>query len=303
MKRKLLITGGGGYLGSNLARHFMSSYEVHVTARDGADALRLERIRGKITIHRCDLSQEKETTSLIETVRPEVIIHTAAYGIAPKLNDTGILWSTNFEGTRYLLRVCETAGFDCFINIGSYLEYGENEQVLTERTATEPDTEYGKSKAAATRYCEDRAKETGKPILTLRLFTLFGKDENPHRLFPSIINAYRKGKAPTLSSPEHCRDFVFIDDAIDAVERAITHPVAGVYNICSGEEHRIGDVVDEIRSHIPGTKDPTYGGDGRTYDYSRCVGDSSKFRVLTGWRPTPFKEAVGKTVEWYLQQS
>ena len=119
---------------------------------------------------------------------------------------------------------------------------------MNESSLVEPVTEYGVSKAAATLFCQSYAAEYNLPIVTLRLFSPFGRYEQKSRLVPSVILAALQKIDPQISSRRFVRDFVYIDDVLDAYESAVRlrNPSGNIFNIGSGRQHSVGEVVDGV---------------------------------------------------------
>ena len=111
-----------------------------------------------------------------------------------------------------------------------------------------PVNDYGITKAAATLFCQKEAIRNNLPIITFRLFSPYGYFEDKSRLIPLVIASALKNQSIELSSPNNVRDFIFIEDVVDAYIKAIdseSNP-GEIYNISSGEQHQISDVVSLI---------------------------------------------------------
>ena len=119
---------------------------------------------------------------------------------------------------------------------------------MTESCLLEPVTEYGASKAAATLFCQTIAVTENLPIVTLRLFSPYGRYEQKSRLVPSVILAALQKINPRIASRQFVRDFIFIDDVLDAYEAVIDskNTSGKIFNIGSGQQHSVGEVVDKI---------------------------------------------------------
>ena len=112
----------------------------------------------------------------------------------------------------------------------------------------EPVTEYGASKAAATLYCQTIACTEKLPVVTLRLFSPYGRYEQKSRLVPSLILSALQKINPRIASRQFVRDFIFIDDVLDAYEAVIDskNTSGKIFNIGSGQQHSVGEVADMI---------------------------------------------------------
>ena len=164
------------------------------------------------------------------------------------MNNTKEIFETNILGTIYLVRSCQDLDFDMFVNTGSSSEYGIKNSPMHESDLLEPITDYAVSKAATTLYCQNIAKNSRLPIVTLRLFSPFGPYEQKSRLVASLIlSALQKNKL-RISSRKFVRDFIFIEDVLDAYEILLNHKnFSGyIYNIGSGQQRTVGEVADTI---------------------------------------------------------
>jgi nucleoside-diphosphate-sugar epimerase len=134
------------------------------------------------------------------------------------------------------------------VNTGSSSEYGIKDSAIHESALLEPVTEYGVSKAAATLFCQSYAAAYSLPIVTLRLFSPYGRYEQKSRLVPSVILDVLQKINPRISSRRFVRDFIYIDDVLEAYESALSlrKPSGEIFNIGSGRQYSVGDVADGI---------------------------------------------------------
>ncbi|MDD9954380.1 MAG: NAD-dependent epimerase/dehydratase family protein [Candidatus Woesearchaeota archaeon] len=296
---KIFITGAAGFVGAYLTRYFLEKgHEIHILLREQSDTWRLKDIVDNVHVHHMDIRDEK-VREIVKHVQPDAVIHTAVYGGYHYQQDQGELQETIMQGTMSLIEACKE--LDCvFVNTGSSSEYGKKQEVMKEDMLLEPNTPYGVFKAATTLYCQHMAREHSIKAVTLRLFSVYGYDEQEHRLFPTVLNAYAQGKTPTLSSPDFVRDFIFLEDVAAAYEAVLDGKGTGqIFNVCSGKEYKIADVVHAVREHFPKSAEPTYGDEGRVFEPAHWRGDHSKLTTATGWQPRhSLAEGVKKTLAW-----
>lgn len=159
-----------------------------------------------------------------------------------------------------------------------------------------------KAKAAATLFCRSEAVRKGLPIVTLRLFSPFGPWDDPKRLIPYVIKSLLAGEPPTLSSPHSVRDYIFIDDVIDCYVSFIGRPASSgvVFNIGSGRQYSIGEVVERLRKIIDNSITPRWGViPDRRIEPSCWVADMAQTARKLDWVPTiPLEEGLARTVNW-----
>ena len=178
--KKVLITGGAGFIGANAVRAFLNlGNEVHVLEYPGCNLWRLEDIRERIDIHEIDITNYQQVEGFIKNLKPDIILHFAAYGAYQRTQqDVEQTIDTNLLGTINLVNACSTVGFEAFIYTGSSSEYGIKEKLMKESDALEANNLYGMTKAAATLYCQNAAKKQKLPIVIIRPFAVYGPFED-----------------------------------------------------------------------------------------------------------------------------
>ena len=299
---KVLITGGTGFVGACLARHLVDTgHDVHVFTRRDSNKWRIADILNRLTDHEVDLRSLSTVEQAVTAIRPRIIYHLATFGGFTIQNDSDIVFESNINGTVNLLRSCEKAGFDCFVNTGSSSEYGLKSAPMEENDLLAPLGDYGVSKAASTLYCRSEAIGKGLPVVTLRLFSPFGSWDDPKRLVPYVIKSFLRGEQPKLTTPQSVRDYVFIDDILAAYSAVIKDPLPGeVFNIGSGSQHTIGEVVAILQNIIGSGLSPLWGSRGQQRpEPVMWIADIRKAETKLGWRPsTTLRDGLERTVEW-----
>jgi len=154
---------------------------------------------------------------------------------------------TNVIGTVNLLQSCLETGFEAFVNTGSSSEYGFKNAPPAENEWLEPNSHYALTKAFATMFCRYTASSTGAHVTTLRLYSVYGPFEEPTRLIPTIITKGLGNQLPPLVQPQMARDFVYVDDVVEAYLAAATFSgkePGAVYNVGTGRQTTIAQVVE-----------------------------------------------------------
>ncbi len=306
---RVLITGASGFVGANFTRFLVSKeVEVHVLVRKTSNLWRIESIKNKLNIHYCDLNEREKLKGLISEIKPEGIMHFAIYGGYPFQKETLKIIRTNFLGTVNLLDACMSTGFKWFINTGSSSEYGIKNEPMKEDDLLEPINDYGVAKAAGTLYCQAVAKRTEAPIYTMRLFSPYGYYEEPTRLIPYTILSCLRNKNVLLSNPNAVRDFVFIEDVMNAYLKLIfnTNSIkqGDVFNVGSGKQHKISEVVSLIKkmtnctSQLNWKKIPE-----RDSDILKVwEANIGKINSHLNWNTQyALKEGLEKTINWFKE--
>ncbi|HEY3453465.1 MAG TPA: NAD-dependent epimerase/dehydratase family protein, partial [Bryobacteraceae bacterium] len=234
--KRVLVTGASGFVGANLVRRLLQDgHECHLLLRRQHQSWRLQAVAPAVQIHEVDLEDDEAVGRVVAAVRPDWVFHLAAYGAYS--NQVGIrqMAVTNLLGSAALLDASAAAGVQAFIQAGSSSEYGYKDHPAAEEEALEPNSHYAITKAAATHYCQLSARRLDFNAVTVRLYSIYGPYEDPNRLIPTLILHGLRGSLPPLVSPRIGRDFVYVDDAVDAMLRiaeAPSIPRGAIYNIC-----------------------------------------------------------------------
>ena len=301
--KRVVVTGGTGFVGANLVRRLVADgHQVHLLARPEFSSWRIDSIRDRIEIHEVSLSDKDRLRSMLATIEPAWVFHLAVHGAYSWQTDEAQMHETNVLGTLNLLKASTEIGVEMFVNAGSSSEYGRQDHAPAEIADTHPETPYGKTKAIATSICFFAALD-GVRVCTLRLYSAYGPFEDPRRLLPSLIVHGQRGMFPALVNPQTARDFVHVDDAVEAlllVAQRGAEPPAAIYNVGTGVQTTVGEAVNVARHvlNIPG--EPQWGSmPARVWDTDTWVADSRKIRTDLGWEPRyTFENGFRQMVAW-----
>lgn len=303
---RVLVTGGTGFVGANLARRLLhEGHEVFLLVRSGHKTWRLEGIRRDVRLLAVDLEDREGVRRAVAETRPAWVFHLAAYGAYPEETDVARILATNALGTAHLVEACMEADVEAVVHTGSSSEYGFREQAPSEAQRLEPNSVYAVSKAAATHFCRLAARERGRRVPTLRLYSAYGPYEEPSRLVPTLIREGLRGRLPVLVDPAVARDFVYVEDVVDACLAAATRSSredpGAVYNVGTGVQTTVKQAVDVARRALAIEAEPQWGTmPNRRWDTSSWVADNRRIREDLAWEPRhTFEEGFRKTVAWY----
>lgn len=268
MKKKVLITGANGFIGTRL---------VEKLERSGINVVKLDRSL---------LTKPRALARLIKNERPSAIYHLAAYGNNYGKNDVRKIFQANLLGTFNLLYASSRANLESFINVGSSSEYGKKNEPMSESMSLETDTFYGATKAGANYLARAFARQFKLPIVSVRPFSVYGPGEASHRFIPTIIKSCLSGKKMPLAPGVH--DWIYIDDFIDGmllVAKNAKKLAGEVINIGCGKQYSNHEIV-EIVENILGVDCPVEETRFlRSFDTSLTwVADNSRLCAL-GWAP------------------
>ncbi len=303
--KRVLITGGTGFIGANLARRMLADgHDVYLLVRPNHATWRIDEIQNDVHLREVDLNDHEKLQGVIGGIRPEWVFHLAAHGAYSWQTDACQIAETNFIGTINLVMACLKAGFESFINTGSSSEYGFKDHPPTETEWLEPNSNYAVAKASATLFCRHTAQATKTRITTLRLYSVYGGYEEPHRLIPTLIVHGLAGKLPPLVNPEVARDYIYIGDVINAYTlcaRDNREIFGSVYNVGTGIQTTLRDVVGIARQALGIGDEPQWGTmPTRSWDTTCWVADSHCIQEELGWRAShSFKQGFNLTLGWF----
>ncbi len=303
---KVIITGATGFVGANLAARLAErGDDVYVLVRRESKLWRLAAINEKITRHEADLSDAPALERVFTAVKPEIVYHLGVYGAYSSQTDADLILKTAIFGTLNLIRASEIAGVRVFVNTGSSSEYGTKDHPMSEAEILEPNSYYAVAKAAQTLLCQHVARTSPLAVITLRLFSVYGPFEEPGRLVPNVIKLALAHENIPLAAPTVARDFVYIDDVVDAYIMAAGRPdLSGeVFNIGSGVQTTIRDITDKILEATSSASEPIWGAyGGRTFDTNMWVANMSHTAKKLGFTArTSLAHGIALSVAWFKE--
>jgi nucleoside-diphosphate-sugar epimerase len=299
----VLITGAAGFVGANLTRRLLElGANVHVIVKRSTNMWRLREIKKELSLHDVPLTDEKKLTLLVRKIKPLYIFHLAARGAYSYQTDCQEMIEVNVRGTATLLAALRNIPYKGFVNTGSHSEYGFKHHPLKETDFLEPVSFYAATKAAATYLTQVFAIGEKAPAVTVRLFSVYGPWEEPTRFVPTIINRALANQPLLLTQGRERRDHVYVDDTVEAYLAAALAAAkhrGAVFNICSGRQYAIREVVATLEK-IVGKLDARWGAyPARNWDTNYWVGNPSFTADTIGWRATTsLNEGLQKTMQW-----
>jgi GDP-4-dehydro-6-deoxy-D-mannose reductase len=312
---KLLITGITGFAGSHLADYCLAQggVEVHGIVRWRSRTENVEHLYGKVQLHECDLRDAGSARDVIERIRPDYISHLAAQSFVPtSWRAPSESLSTNVLGQLNVFEAVRKTGIDCRIQIAcSSEEYGmvyENEVPIKEDNPLRPLSPYAVSKVSQDLLGYQYFMSYGMEIIRTRGFNHTGPRRGPVFVcsdFAKQIVDIEKGlKQPVIrvGNLEAKRDFTDVRDTVRAYWLALEKGRSGeAYNICREKNWSIQEILDMLLdltdAEIEVEVDPER---LRPSDVPVLLGDCSKFRGDTGWKPEiPFEQTLRDIVDFW----
>lgn len=241
------ITGGAGFVGANLIRRLVSEgQDVHAFVRPTSRLGRWEGIRDRLHIHLGDVTDGRAVERALMEATPDLVYHLASTPFNPDTIPAAEHAAVNVLGSVHVFQAAQAADVARVVVAGTGAEYGAG-HTLAEDSRLRPGTILGATKAAASLLAQSFGLARGLSTVVLRLFTPFGPWESPRRLVPQVIQAGLEGRDFPMSAGTQERDFVFVDDVVDALVEASRHPIrpGAVYNIGSGTPRTVREVVEK----------------------------------------------------------
>ncbi len=304
--KNILVTGGAGFIGSHLVRRLAAEGDkIFVLIRESTGTERLEDIKSKIELVRCDLSDCGELQKIVNKIAPEGIFHLATSPIKSGVSaEDEVLVRTNILGAANLLKSISHLDYKYCVMAGSFLEYGAKDHPVREGESCAPSETYGITKLAATLFGQAEARNHHKPIVTLRIFTPYGPQIQKGRLVHEAIFKALHNEEIYLTSKSVTRDFIFVSDLVDlfmeASEKAGKY-AGEIFNAGSGATVTLEKFAETALQITESKSTLSWGGKKSTsYDSSLWVADMAKTFSCFKWRPKhTLEDGLQKTVEWF----
>ncbi|MDR2414365.1 MAG: dTDP-glucose 4,6-dehydratase [Odoribacteraceae bacterium] len=326
----ILVTGGAGFIGSRLIRHWLARHPRdriinvdNLTYAGNLSNLKEIENHENYAFTRADIRDFEAMTGIFSRHAIDAVIHLAAEShVDRSIADPFAFARTNVLGTLTLLQAASLAwagnlAGKLFYHVSTDEVYGALERddpPFSETTRYDPRSPYSASKASSDHFARAFHATRALPVKISNCSNNYGPRQFPEKLIPLFINNARQGKPlPLYGNGENIRDWIHVDDHARAID-LIFHEgrVGDTYNIGSGEEWRNIDLVkfilrvtDEMLERPPGTSEKliTPVADRPGHD-ARYAIDASKLRRELGWTPAvPFETGIRQTVRWYLDNT
>jgi dTDP-glucose 4,6-dehydratase len=312
--RRVLVTGGAGFIPSNLIRHLLEHTDHEVVSLDAltyagnvenlADVMshpRLSFVHGDIR----DAALVRELVAGVD-----VIVNAAAESHVEKsiLEGASEFVTTNVEGTQILLDAIRDTPVERFLLISSSEVYGTAEtDPMDERHPLEPRSPYAATKAGGDRLAYSYWVTYGLPVVIVRPFNNYGPRQHPEKVVPRFITQALQGLPLTIHGDGHAsRDWLHVDDtatAIEALVDAPLSPIAGeVVNVATGRDINVSEIADLVLDVVGNPEATKVHVDERPGQVDRHIGSTDKLERLAGWRSSiAFEDGLERTVAWYRE--
>ena len=309
--KNCIVTGGAGFIGSNLAR-YLNKVGARVIIIDNFSTGRKDNISDfndlGINVVNADITVQSSTKNLYENI--DFVFHQAAVASVPlSMEDPVLTQRHNVDGTVSALENSTHCGVGKFIFASSSAIYGDTEYIPTnELVVANPQSPYAEQKLAAEEHCKNYYKSNKLRTTSLRYFNVFGPYQDPgseySAVIPKFINlALNNEDLIIYGNGKSTRDFVFVDDVIQAnLCAAISEKSDGeAINIAHGKTINIGDLANMI-IEITGSKSSVVHASPRAGDIVHSAADLTKARKLIGYESkTSMERGLSMTIDYFKQ--
>jgi len=308
-----LVTGGAGFIGSNLVRRLLEEgYRVRILDNFSTGrAANLQDIRDEVELIEGDLRDEKALSAAIQGVR--YVFHLAALpSVIRSVHDPLSTNAVNITGTLHLLMAARDADVERVVFSSSSSVYGDTPTLpKKEDMLPMPLSPYALSKLAGEHYCRMFHGLFGLVTFSLRYFNVYGPRQDPASeyaaVIPRFITAVLRGESPTVyGDGTQTRDFTFVDDVTAANLACIRAPesAAGtVFNAAGGGRVSVKELAETI-CRLAGRECSIRYVDPRPGDVKHSQGDGSLAERVLGWRvQTSLEEGLRRTMDWFRERT
>jgi dTDP-glucose 4,6-dehydratase len=324
---RVLVTGGAGFIGSAVCRHFVLDLGYEVVVIDkltyAGNLSSLAPVVGnpKYSIEISDICDATAMRDVFSRHQPDAVVHLAAEShVDRSISGSTVFVQTNVVGTFTLLEAARTylqanqATDFRFLHVSTDEVYGSlgDSGLFKETTPYDPSSPYSATKAASDHIAKAWHRTYGLPVIVSNCSNNYGPYQFPEKLIPlMILNALHGESLPVYGRGDNVRDWLFVDDHARALGLILSKGVVGeTYNVGGRNERRNIDVVrqicgclDQLRGIASHDRLITYVTDRPGHDLRYAI-DASKLETQLGWHAREtFETGIEKTVKWYLERS
>jgi UDP-glucose 4-epimerase len=309
--KKIVVTGGAGFIGSNLTRYLCTAQNT-VTVIDDLSTGRMENIqdvvdKGTVRFVKGSITDLDLLREVFKGV--DYVFHQAALPSVPRsIKDPLTTNQVNINGTLHVLLAAKDAMVRKVVYASSSSVYGDTPTLPKKESMTpHPLSPYAVSKLTGEYYCQIFTDVFHIPTVSLRYFNVYGPCQDPRSeyaaVIPKFIQNVLQNKPPVVyGDGEQTRDFTFIDDIVQANVRAAESTATGVFNTAGGKRITVNDLATTIMKLCKKKLEISYEA-ARPGDIMHSLADSSKAQASFGYTPRyDITKGLRETIPWYQKQ-
>ena len=297
---RVLVTGASGFVGSAAVRELVAQgREVAVLLRANSAPQRLAAVMDQVRVMRADLQGLDAIAQDIAAFAPDAVLHLGWEGVKGAERNSPVQ-AANIASSLALFRIAGDCGCKAFVGMGSQAEYGPAPGKLDESAPTRPTTVYGAAKLSTCLMLDRLGAANGQPFAWLRLFSSYGPGDDPSWLLQYLARALLSGQRPALTAAQQMWDYIHVDDVAGAMIAVMDAHAQGVFNLGSGQAHKLERIVTTLRDLVDpclplGFGEMPY----RPDQVMHLEADISRLTAATGWVPrVPLDAGLRQVVDW-----
>jgi UDP-glucose 4-epimerase len=305
--KRVLVTGGGGFIGSHLTRrlcHEGADVAILCKYNSVMDNVRIADVWSDITVMEADI-RNQDSLRQIGDFKPDIIYHLAAYNhVGDSFLHVSEAMDSNAKGTANVIEAYD--GYERFVYIATSEVYGRQEHVpFEENMLPNPISPYAVGKYSGELYCKMKMERSDRRIVVIRPFNAFGPYQSPRAIIAEMILTCLEGKPVYSTEGKQTRDFNFVGNLVDGFVMAgqREEAIGETINVGSGEEIPIRDLIRLIHSLTESKSELHIGAlELRPTEIWRMFAANDKASELLGWTPrVSFEQGLRITIEWYRE--
>jgi UDP-glucuronate 4-epimerase len=314
--KKVLVTGGAGFIGSHVAEYLLERGDDVVIVDEVNDyydvRIKEENLRllqekydeDRLIIYRCDICDHDKMEEIFDIERPGWVCHMAARaGVRPSINDPFVYIHSNIRGTTHLMELSHKYGIQNFVFASSSSVYGGSKSTYfsEDEIVDNPVSPYAASKKACELLAYTYHHLYQLNVTGLRFFTVYGPRGRPDMAPFKFIDRVSRGlELQQFGDGSSSRDYTYIDDIVDGVVRSIDRPHKyEVFNLGKGDGTSLSEFIDLVQKYV-GKKAVIKVMPDQPGDVPYTCADVSKAHALLGYKSkVTFEEGIRRTAEWY----
>jgi len=308
LMEKFLVTGGAGFIGSNICKRLVSQ-DCFVRVVDNLLTGKKSNLAGvidKIEFIQADMGDSEVAQSAMKDI--DVVLHEGALPSVPvSIDDPAATHKHCVDATFTLLLAARDAGIKRFVYVASSSAYGDAPtSPKVETMPASPLSPYAVAKLTGEYYCSVFCKIFGLETVSLRYFNVFGPYQDPASQYaaaiPAFVTAILKDESPTIyGDGEQSRDFTYIDNVVDAnlLAARAKHTQGEVVNIACGQAVTVNEIIDIINNLLGKSVKSTYT-PPRPGDVKHSLADITAAKNLIDYKPkVSFNDGLRLAIDWY----
>ena len=295
ISKNVLIVGGTGFIGYHLAK-FLLNKKFSITSVSTRRPVKKRKLKN-IHYVRDDITKLKKLLKTKEKF--DYVVNLGGY---VDHSNKKLTYNSHYKGCVNLVNLFKKSKIKAFLQVGSSLEYGKLKSPQVESNGKKPISVYGKSKFLATKYLIKNYKLRKFPAIIIRGYQVYGPKQDTNRLIPIVITNCLKDRSFPCSEGNQVRDFLYIDDFISAVYKALMNrkAIGKIINIGYGKAHTVKGVINKIKILIK-KGNPEFGKVKLRKDENKILFPSiSRAIKILKWKPKiSLLRGLNKTIQDY----